>query len=83
MDYKFFGNESIRGFTAGLNLTCASSSYTMCFPTVSRSPPIALVKYIILILRNMGYKVIVRNQLLTIRPRSSTYGCYCIVDWMV
>ena len=30
----------------------------MCFPTPSRSPPIQLVRYIITVLRNMGYKII-------------------------
>ena len=58
MDYEFFGVESIRGFSAGLNITCAATSYTMCFPTPSRSPPVILVKYIVSVLRNMGYKVI-------------------------
>ena len=58
MDYEFFGLESIRGFTSGLNITCGSTSYTICFPCKSRNPPLRIVKYVITLLRNMGYTVI-------------------------
>ena len=58
MDYEFFGVTSVRGFSAGLNITFAATSYTMCFPAPSRSPPVDLVRYILTILKNMGYKII-------------------------
>ena len=57
VDFSFFGVTSIRGFTSALDITCASTSYTIGFPTRSKTPPLEIMKWLINTLRSMGHNV--------------------------
>jgi hypothetical protein len=55
LDFSFFSEKSIRGFTTALDVTCASTSYPIGFPTKSKAPPIQSVQWLIRSLRNRGF----------------------------
>lgn len=57
VDFSFFGETSIRGFTSALDITCASTSYTIGFPTRSKTPPLDIMRWLISTLRSMGHIV--------------------------
>lgn len=56
-DFSFFGCEPIQGFTTALDITCASTDYTLSFPTCSKSPPLEIVIWVVNTLRSMGHIV--------------------------
>ena len=57
-DFSFFGVTSIRGFTSALDVTCGSTSYGFGFPCKSKTPPLSIVKWVILTLKSMGFTVL-------------------------
>ena len=57
VDFSFFSVTSIRGFTSGLDVTCASTSYPFSFPTKSKAPPVDILQWVLKCLRNLGYEI--------------------------
>jgi hypothetical protein len=55
-DFSFFGVASIRGFTTAFDITCASTSYPIGFPSKSKAPPIQSAQWLIKSLRNRGFQ---------------------------
>ena len=57
VDFSFFNIRSIRGFTCGLDVACASTSYPFAFPTKSKSPPIDILRWLLNSLRSLGHVI--------------------------
>jgi hypothetical protein len=57
-DFSFYGITSLRGYTTAFDITCASTSYTLGFPSKSKGPPITIFTWVIKTLRKMGYEVL-------------------------
>ena len=58
IDFSFFGETSIRGFTTALDITCGSTSYPFGFPCRAKTPPLEIVRWVISTIRTMGYTVL-------------------------
>ena len=55
LDFHFFSVTSIWGFTSSLAAVCSSTSYPFNFPTKNKSPPIAIVLFLLRTIRSMGH----------------------------
>jgi hypothetical protein len=42
-DFSFYGTTSLCGYKTAFDITCASTSYTLGFPSKSKGPPIRVV----------------------------------------
>ena len=57
MDFAFFNVESIRGFTSTFVAICSATSYPFGFPSISKRPPLGILKILVATLRNQDKKV--------------------------
>ena len=57
VDFSFFTMKSIRGFTCGLDVACAATSYPFAFPTKSKVPPIDILRWLMSSLRSLGHVI--------------------------
>ena len=57
MDFAFFNVESIRGFTSTFVAICSATSYPFGFPSRSKLPPLDILKFLVITLRNQDKKV--------------------------
>ena len=58
LDYSFWNQNSIRGFTSLLTAICLATRYSFVFPTRHKRPPLATIKWFINTLRRQGYPVL-------------------------
>ena len=58
LDYSFWNQHSIRGFTSLLTAICLETRYSFVFPTRHKRPPLATIKWFINTLRRQGYPVL-------------------------
>ena len=57
MDFSFFNVESIRGFTSTFVDICSATSYLFGFSSISKRPPLDILKFLVATLRNQDKKV--------------------------
>ena len=58
MDFSFFNNESICGFTSTFVNICSATSYLFGFPSRIKRPPIDILKFLAATLSNQDKKVV-------------------------
>ena len=58
MDFSFWNVKSIRGFTSLLSVVCITTRFSFAFPSRNKRPPLATIRWLIIILRKQGFKVI-------------------------
>ena len=52
MDFVFFNDESIRGFTSNFVALCSATSYPFGFPSRRELPPLDILKFLVTTLSN-------------------------------
>ena len=57
MDFAFFNVESIHGFTSNFVATCSATSQSFGFLSISKRPPLGILKFLVAKLRNQDNKV--------------------------
>lgn len=57
IDFAFYTEVSIRGFTANLTIVCSSTSYPFVYATKSKTTPLRLLEWFITTIRKAGGEV--------------------------
>ena len=57
MNFSFFHDESILGFTSIFVFVCSATPYPFVFPYRSKLPPPGVLKFLVTTLRNQGKKI--------------------------
>ena len=57
IDFSFFNVERICGFTSTFVDICSATSYPFGLPSISKRPPIDILKFLVATLRNQDKKV--------------------------
>ena len=58
LDYSFWNQKSIRGFTSLLIAVCLATRYSFVFPTRNKRPPLATIRWFIKTLRRQGFSAL-------------------------
>ena len=58
LDFSFWNQKSIRGFTSLLTAICIATRYSFVFPTRNKRPPLATIRWFITTLRRQGFSVL-------------------------
>ena len=58
IDFTFMSEISVRGFSAYLSVTCATTAFPFSFPVRNKRPPIDLLNWIFKVLERQGKKVL-------------------------
>ena len=78
MDFAFFNFESICGFTSTFVAICSANSYPFGLPSRSKRPPLDILKFLVVALRNQDKKVaFIRVDEVLALSRSSEFMSTC------